>query len=465
MARVFLISANTTEEPLAVYPLGMALVAAALEGQGHGVRQFDRLYDREAGGCEDNNCGGNRLSQALENFNPDIVGISVRNIDNVDSLSVADNWYLSRIKGLVAEIRSCCGAPVVLGGPAVSIMPEAILEYTGADHCVVGEGEAAFDLLIREILEGKNPPRITGPLKERIRTEEFVSPCYEAGLVEFYMDRSGMANYQTKRGCPFGCNYCSYPVIEGRQFRYQDPSFVVENLARLRRDFGVDSIFFTDSVFNDPSGHYLEVAEAMARADLGVRWAAYFRPDEIASQDLALLKRSGLYAMEVGSDAACDATLTGIGKSFGFDRVMAFNEACREAEIPCAHFFMFGGPGETPETVGEGLANIEGLRHTVVSAFSGIRILPGTGLAKIAADQGMIPEDDDLLLPRFYISPEVDKEDMDTSIEASFGRRKDRFFPPEKGIIRLKALKAFGFKGLLWDMVLQMPEGRRRMSR
>jgi len=455
MSRILLISANTNTEPIPVYPLGMALVDAALRNQGHTTRQFDRLYDRDG-----KKIG---LNRELKEFKPDIVGISVRNIDNVDSLS-SDNWYLSRVRDLVADIRKIQPVPVVLGGPAISIMPETILNYTEADHCIVGEGEIAFNLLIQKIINHEDPPRIMGPLAPRMAACDFTRPEYHKKLVDFYVDRSGMINYQTKRGCPFGCNYCSYPLIEGKKFRHQDPGFVIDNLKRIKRDYNVNSLFFTDSVFNDPAGRFLEIAEAMAQEDLGIKWAGYFRPDDISHENMTLLKRSGLYAMEVGSDAACDTTLAGINKTFRFDRVSAFNEACITADIPCAHFFMFGGPGETSETIEEGLANIEKLRKTVVFVFSGIRILPSTGIVDIAVSQGIIRPDDDLIKPRYYVSPDVNKSEMDIKIEQAFSQRKDRFFPPEKGQMRMKALQVFGFKGLLWDMILQTSPTRKRPS-
>lgn len=457
MAKILLISANTNTEPIAAYPLGMALVDAALRSQGHETRQFDCLYDREG------NNAGPKLE--LNAFKPDLVGISVRNIDNVDSMSSKDNWYLSRIKDLVADIRKTRPVPVVLGGPAISIMPETILDYTGADHCIVGEGEIAFNTLISKIMNHADPPRIMGPIAPRMGPPEFCSPSYQKDLVDFYVDLSGMVNYQTKRGCPFGCNYCSYPLIEGKKFRHQDPEFVVENLKRLKTDYNVQSLFFTDSVFNDPGGRFLEVAEAMVRADLNIKWAGYFRPDSISPENMSLLKRSGCYAMEVGSDAACDTTLSGIGKTFGFDQVTAFNEACIKAEIPCAHFFMFGGPKETPATIEEGLSNIESLKKTVVFVFSGIRILPNTGIAKIAVSQGIIKPDDTLLTPRYYIAPGIIKTQMDHKIEQAFFRRKDRFFPPDKGQMRMKALHAFGFKGLLWDRILQITPRKRQINK
>ncbi|WP_321491744.1 lipid biosynthesis B12-binding/radical SAM protein [uncultured Desulfobacter sp.] len=444
MAKIFLISANTTQEPLPVYPIGMALVDAALKAKGHETEQFDLLYDMEKGHVG--------LEQALRAFGPDIIGISIRNIDNVDSLS-PDSWYLSGVKALIANIRQVQHAPIVIGGPAVSIMPETILTYCGADYCVAGEGEVAFNLLIDKILGNENPPRVMGPLTPRMTPEQFYSPSYQPRFTDYYFDASGMLNYQTKRGCPFGCNYCSYPLIEGKTIRHQEPEFVVENLKRLKSEFNVTSLFFSDSVFNDPQGRYLEVAEALARADLGVKWAAYFRPAHLSQKELALLKKAGLYAMEIGSDGACDTTLEGIGKTFDFSSILAINEACIQAEIPCAHFFMFGGPKETVQTVEEGLNNIELLRHTVVFVFSGIRILPKTGLADIAVNQGIITPGDNLLHPAFYVAPGLDKKKMDLRIEAAFQYRKDRFFPPEKGYIRMKTVKLFGFKGLLWDMI------------
>jgi lipid biosynthesis B12-binding/radical SAM protein len=310
MSRILLISANTCTSPIPVYPLGMALVAAALEKNGHKTQQFDLLYNLE------NNKDRNALKKTILEFAPNFVGISVRNIDNVDSLATKDNQYLSPLKDLVSTIKETLDVPVILGGPAVSIMPENILELSKADFGVVGEGEITFNRLIDDLLNKKNPPRIIPQEKKGLEPPDFLSPLYDRDLLDYYVDKSGMINYQTKRGCPHGCNYCSYPLIEGKRFRRQPPEFVVENLIRLKRQFNVNTLFFTDSVFNDPRGEYLKIAELMVKKNCGMKWAAYFRPQQIQQSELELLKASGLYAMEVGSDAACDATLKGINKNF-----------------------------------------------------------------------------------------------------------------------------------------------------
>jgi lipid biosynthesis B12-binding/radical SAM protein len=446
MSRVLLISSNTTTEPLPVYPLGMALIASSLEQNGHEVKQLDLLLNLDNATAA--------LTRTIEAFNPEFIGVSIRNIDNVDSLSPSNTGYLTGIKPVVKHIRSVSKSPVILGGPAFSIMPEQILELLDADYGIVGEGEVSFNQLIDDLVNNIKTKKIISPRSKLLNHEQFISPLYEEKLVDYYFDQSGMLNYQTKRGCPHGCNYCSYPLIEGKKLRKQTPEFVVKNLIDLKRRFKVDTLFFTDSVFNDHQGHYLAVAEQMIKEKCNIRWAAYFRPENIKQPELKLLKESGLYAMEVGADAACDATLKGINKSFNFEDIFNFNENCLKAGIPCAHFFMFGGPKETKETVLEGLKNIERLKKCAVFIFSGIRVLPQTPLHEIAVKEGVLSRNNNLLKPSYYVSPLVDKDWMDLTITDAFHRSKDRFFPPEKGAMRMRALKVFGFKGLLWDMAI-----------
>lgn len=448
MSRVLLISSNTTREPMPVYPLGMALVAASLTEDGHQVKQLDLIVHPD-----------NMFSCATETikaFAPDVIGISVRNIDTVDSLSSPDAWYLAGIKDLVCHIKGFTPASVILGGPAFSIIPEKMLAFLGADFGIVGEGEILVKKLIHAIENNIECPKIWYPSQKQMDAADFYSPLYEPDLVNFYLDQSGMVNYQTKRGCPYRCNYCCYPVIEGKKIRYQEPGFIVENLLALKNRFHADTVFFTDSVFNDPKERYLELAEMMIKKNCNMKWAAYFRPEKITPDKLSLLKRSGLYAIEIGSDAACDTTLQGMGKSYDFDTVRAMNEACVNADIPCAHFFIFGGSGETHATVSEGINNIDSLENCAVFIFSGIRILPNTGIHKIAIDQGVLNRDDPLLESRYYVSPDIDKAWMDNMLKSTYKRQRDRFFPPEEGQMRMKALKMFGFKGILWDMAIKM---------
>ncbi len=458
MGKVFLLATNTTTDPYPVYPLGMAVVAQALVSAGHEVRQFDFLSSgRDAVALE----------RAIMDFAPDCVGLSLRNIDNVDSFCGEAGWYLAQARELASLCRAASGggAPVVVGGPAFSIMPEEILDYLGADFGIVGEGEKAFPELVARLARGETAERIIRSAGPGLTGDDMAAPLLVRELVDFYVGGSGMVNLQTKRGCPFRCVYCTYPHIEGRVLRLREPEAVVEDLARMSRDFGVDHVFFTDSVFNDPGGHYLEVAEALVRSGLNVKWSAFFKPMPITADELALLKRAGLYAVELGTDATCDATLAGLDKSFDFAQALAFNQACVAQEIPVAHFVMFGGPGETMGTVREGLANLDRLESCVVFAFSGIRILPGARMLDIARQDGLLADGAPLLKPAYYFSPRVDIPAMHEAMQASFAGRRERIFPPSEGQARMEVMQRFGYRGLMWDKLISFRQSKPRIRR
>jgi len=446
MKRILLISANITTEPYPVYPLGLAVIAAALTAAGHEIKQFDFLASGES---------EELLAAEVTDFAPEYICISIRNLDNCDSLSVSS--YPENARRIVAVIRQGSAAPVIVGGPAFSIMPEELLAFTGADYGIIGEGERTVCELIRDLSAGKTPP---GLLRSNglLHGADMVSPLYSESMIGFYLEKSGMINLQTKRGCPHGCIYCSYPALEGVSYRCREPKEVVDDLERIKREHGVESFFFTDSVFNDSAGHYLAVVEEIIRRDLSLRWCCYMRPEGVARGEIALMKRAGLYAVELGTDAACDTTLASLGKGFTFADALAANRACVAERLPCAHFVMFGGPGETMETVAEGLANLEQLEQTVVFAFSGIRILPGTPLLDRAVRDGILTEGASLREPVYYQSPGVDVEAMNAMITAAFKNRRDRVFPPSAGQERLSIMHRFGYRGLLWDSLIKFPK-------
>jgi hypothetical protein len=134
------------------------------------------------------------------------------------------------------------------------------------------------------------------------------------------------------------------------------------------------------------------------------------------------------------------------------------NRAFVAERLPCAHFVMFGGPGETADTMTEGLANLDRLEHTVVFGYSGIRILPGTALHGQAIAEGILSPTAPLIEPVYYFSPQIDADVMNGMIADSFGARRDRVFPPVEGQKRLSVMHNFGFRGLLWDQLVRYPK-------
>lgn len=451
MANVALISCNSAADPYPVYPLGMSMVAAAARERGHSVLQHDVLSCGEA---------TEPSLRTVSSFHPDVVGLSLRNVDNVDSTGPVS--YAAQYIELARTLRDQNSCPIVLGGSAYSLFPEALLTLLGADYGVVGEGERAFVHLLDLLAADQRP-------KERVLREHDVS-CGTAlstatrrdpGLVSFYLEQGGLLNVQTKRGCPHHCAYCCYPVLEGSTYRFRSPKAVVDEIAMLIKQYGADYYVMVDAVLNDGEGHYLQVAEELVRRGIRVPWLAYLRPQKFRREDVDLLRRAGLHAVEWGTDGCCDVTLAGLSKGFTWAEVEHSNRLFSQAGIACAHFVIFGGPGETEETIREGLRNIEGLERCVVIAYAGIRILPNTPIHRRALAEGLISRDQSLLEPVFYFSPQLERAQLHKTIAEAFATRADCIYPPGRDAEKTRAFRTLGYREPLWTLLLNGHARRR----
>ena len=106
--RVLLVSANTLTAPYPVYPLGLDYVAGAISAK-HPVKiadvnDFDDFND---------------LRAVIRDFKPDVIGLSLRNVDNTDTTD--SRGFVGIYKNLIEVIRKSCEAPLVLGGSGFTI--------------------------------------------------------------------------------------------------------------------------------------------------------------------------------------------------------------------------------------------------------------------------------------------------------------------------------------------------------
>ena len=181
-------------------------------------------------------------------------------------------------------------------------------------------------------------------------------------------------------------------------------------MQRLIAEHADSYIFFVDSVFNDSEGNYRDIIYEMHRRKITIPWTAFFTPGgELDDEIVALMKETGLDAAEIGADASTDSTLKGIGKDFTWNDVIECNELFLRHEITTAHYYMFGGPNETPETVSQGIENIRALQQTANFMFMGIRILPGTALMTQAQKEGLVTAETDIVEPIYYIAKGLDR--------------------------------------------------------
>ncbi len=448
--KIVLISSNTCTSPYPVYPLGMSMVAAALRSAGHEVLVLDLLHQQQAD-----------VLGIVAAEKPRLIGISIRNIDNVNLLN--EKRYIPAVKELVTALREVSAAPILLGGAGYSILPERILQETGADYGIVGEGEQRIVEFAANAEAGIFPDVCCIRSETLLDGGSIRSAWYHPELMEYYSQSGSLAGIQSKRGCIHHCVYCTYPYLEGRSLRPRNPKDVVNEIEALIADFQVSQYHFTDSVFNDDEGHYRALVEEIARRNLTTPWTAFFKPGNLNPEILALMKRTGLQAAELGTDASTDTTLKRMGKSFTWADVEATNNLFHEQGIAAAHYVMFGGPGETRETVAEGIANIKALRKAPVFIFMGIRILPGTPLLHLAVQEGVIAPDHDLIEPIYYISPALEQAWLHKTLEEAFRDIRHIVFPPDAFESTIQMLKKMGnHSGPLWELLTREPVRRQR---
>ncbi|MCE5265464.1 MAG: radical SAM protein [Deltaproteobacteria bacterium] len=401
--KVLLISANATHAPHPVYPLGLDYLVGALT-----PRHEVHIWDVNLAGSEES------LETALCRIHPEVIGLSIRNIDNVDA--GAAKSFIPGYERTVRLIRRCTGAPIVLGGSGFSIFPGELISRLGADFGVVGEGEQMAPLL--EALEtGADPAGLPGvvlpggPVGDPVPWMGDVDRRMRSRDAHrlFYLERGGILNLQTKRGCPFRCIYCTYPHIEGRRMRLVPPDEVARE-ARQLQEMGARFLFITDSAFNADVDHSLAVARAFRRVGLTIPWGAFLSPMRPPDGYYSFLAEAGLTHAEFGTESLCDSQLQRYGKPFGVKEALAAHAAARRAGVNIAHYFLLGGPGENARSVEETLNRMEELDKTAFFLFCGMRIFPHTPLYDLAIEEGQVEPDQELLRPVFYRSAGIAPE-------------------------------------------------------
>lgn len=409
--------------------------------EGHQVDVFDCMFDNT-----------NILTDKLLSYAPDVVGISIRNIDNTNMNEPES--YLDFVVNICETVRKTASSKIILGGAGFSLMPKHVMSLTNADYGVVGEGEYIFVEILRQISSDKPLLHRIFYSSESFADNEISNANYDKTLLSKYYHLNGfMGSIQTKRGCLNKCVYCTYPKLEGNKINSRSPSKVVDDIERLI-ETGAKILFFTDSLFNDSYGTYIPLLKEMKKRKINIPWTAYFQPLGIENSVVELMKETGLSAVELGADASTDITLKKLGKKFTFSDIKKSVSIFNNFEIPVAVYYIFGGPGETEETVNNGIVNVLSL-YAVSFIGVGIRIYPGTPIEKIAISEGMFDKSTSFYEPQYYFSNNVNKKWLDDKLTESFKDIKRVVYPLTKFDELTDVMYKMGYSGVLWDLLLK----------
>src|ERR1041385_5652832 len=145
--RVLLISTNREQRPSYAVPAGVAYLQTAIIEAGHEADILDLCFEPDEGLVP-------AVTGRIRAYDPDLIGISIRNVDNETYLRYRGN--LGDVRMVLEACREASSAPVVVGGSAFSLMPLEIMRVLGVELGVVGEGEPAL-VGILKALEGGRP--------------------------------------------------------------------------------------------------------------------------------------------------------------------------------------------------------------------------------------------------------------------------------------------------------------------
>ncbi len=435
--KVLIISGNREQMPDPVFPLGASYIMQTLKNAGIESDIYDACFKDDPIGS---------MIAKIEEYSPDIIGISMRNVDNNSFPKVTN--FIGYYSEIIENIRKISKAKIVLGGSGYSIFAEELYEILKPDFGIKGEGEFNFISLIRKIEAGEE-------VKEKVIFSERIAdidynyfPLREGFAVDTYYKYSGVINIQTKRGCPFNCTYCTYPLLEGSKYRKRTPSNVVDEIEYWNK-LGYEYFFFVDSVFNAPESFASEICRGIIDRKLNIKWSGFFVPKVEDDSFFDLCVKSGLTSVDFGTDAYSDVTLKGHGKHFTKEDITHACKLCRDNKIKFNHSLILGGPGETRETLIETIDNINATLPTSVIAFIGVRVYPGTAVADLV--EGGLKDTD----PVCYISDGV-KDIVYDIVNEKVGGRMEWIIPGlEKGMnLKLfERIRNKGVKGPLWAIL------------
>lgn len=437
MKRILLVNSNTESAPYPVSPLGLCLVASEAEKAGYEVKMFDGLWDNRFIRKQTDH---HLLSNVLNTFKPDIIGVSIRNIDDV--VMDKSTFYIEEIERLCIEPIKRYGKGIsVLGGSGFSLFPEELLLRWQFDYGIIGPGEDTFITLLNILNNGGIIENIPGLIfrKDDNSISEYVKlnptgrrtslhlsfPEIDQRLnYEPYQSRSSYP-IQTKRGCALKCIYCSYPALEGKTYQLRSAIEVVNEIESVINRIPNVVFEFVDSTFNHPSGHAENICREIIKRNFKVRLRTMgVNPAGVTPQLIDLMKKAGFAQIDCTPDSASDTMLKQLRKGFTRKKLEQVAQVIKNADMPTMWFFVLGGPGENDETLDETFEFIRRFidERDLVHITEGLRIYPNTGLAEIAIKEGLINKSDSLLNPIFYVSSSLKKERLTERVKQFTGK-------------------------------------------
>jgi radical SAM superfamily enzyme YgiQ (UPF0313 family) len=472
---------NTNKMVPAIGPIGLDYVAASLENAGIDFEVVDLGLAEQPEKV---------IKDYFSTRKPELVGLSFRNAD--DCFWPSADWFVPELKNTIETIRTMTDAPIVLGGVGFSIFGRAIIEYTGADFGILGDGEPGITELYRQLKLAKRLEDVPGLVWWENNTINSNPPSWPDSISlgtsrrfvdnQSYFKLGGQCGLETKRGCNRHCIYCADPLSKGAMLRLRNPAEVADEVESLLSQ-GIDVLHLCDSEFNVPRDHAYAICEEFNSRSLGdkVRWYAYLSPIPFDADLAKVMTHAGCAGIDFTGDSGSELMLRTYRQQHTREDLAKVVKLCRINNIKVMIDLLLGGPGETPRTIRETIDFIKQIGPDCAGAALGLRVYPDTTLEQILAEELRNPTSSgirrkysgpiDLLKPTFYISSALDERPAELVRDLINGDK--RFFEPaletdiqtaegdatnynyNENMLLTQAIQK-GARGAYWDILRQL---------
>ena len=315
-------------------PLGLWYLAAQLEAQGH-TTDFRAL-----------------------------------DVDPFPEFDEFDQVWISATSSQMHEVRRLAGiissddwqrnTPVVIGGPAAWVRPEACMGM--GFHTIVG-GEADHPNTIQQILSmaALPPDEIYQPFITPGELNWALPPVrrWDERYTAFLEDRAGNKHRTTtlftSRGCMMACAFCESGrngVIWDRVVRYE-PIETVEAQLREIVERGHTAAMFYDDILPINKARTQAIMARLVKYNL--IWRCFLRTDIISHQGglnyLREMAESGLVEVLAGVESADNRIKAAVHKGTTIEQDTQVLRWCKELGIKFKASIILGLPGESRESL------------------------------------------------------------------------------------------------------------------
>jgi len=350
------------------------------------VRIEDRNLYRDA--------DGRRIAAVLRRFKPDLVGVT-----SLTGPAILDGVLVSR---LAKE----AGAQVAWGGTHASLLVEQTLQNPYVDFVVVNEGEQTFKELVVAVEQHTGYGKILGlGYKQsgqiRINPERpflqdldaLPMPAWDMVPVERYIYRYPGIRRKivmvTSRGCLFRCGFCYVMDFHKRKYRGRSAGRILEEIAYLQRNFGIEGVRFDDDLFVIDRPRLREFCNRIQQKELAITWESNCRADQVNPEFLDTVGRGKCHRLTFGLESGSDRMLKFLNKDLRVDQVRHAFALLRKTPIMTGAAFLVGIPTETREEVVQTIELAQSIRahHT---HFYPYVPFPGSPLAEYCRTNRLI---------------------------------------------------------------------------